>query len=171
MFNMPTISVKGLNELQKKFETIQSKIEKISQDIIEEVSSEGYDKMSKAFSRLDGINGNSAGETELDIGDKQATISQVGSQVGYIEFGTGYQGMFSPHPKAKEMGYRYAIGKKIRLLPSGVMAWKYYNKRFKKAVWTEGIQSPRPAWKVAKELRIYAKLYAAKKVGEVFKNG
>lgn len=84
----------------------------------------------------------------------------------FVEYGTGVVGASSPHPKAGEMGWSYAVGSKLITTHDGRTGWFYPTEggtfRF-----TEG-QEARPFWhESAEELPLY--IHDA--VKKVFGNG
>lgn len=161
---MISVKIEGIDELDKYIKNVNKEMKNLNQNILEEVASEGYDKLSKGFSEIGNIDGNDIGTTTIDIKDNTATISEEGKDVAYIEFGTGYTGKSASHPMAGKLGWKYAIGKKIRYSKShGKMGW-YYGKDGK---WTTGIPAQRITLKTGEDLEKFASKYAIKKVGDI----
>lgn len=83
----------------------------------------------------------------------------------FVEYGTGVVGAASPHPKAGEMGWQYAVGEQIFTTRDGKVGWIYPKEGIYR--FTEG-QPARPFWhEAAEELP----LYINDAVKKVFGNG
>lgn len=162
---MAGIEVSGIKELNAKLKAMSTKIKTAEKELLTTIAVTGGKMLNSAFSAYDTIDGNSSGNTVLSLDSK--TISQEGSQVAYIEFGTGTKGLENSHEQAGRFGWKYAIGKSIRPSKShdDKIGWYYGSGAAR--VWTEGLPAEKPAWNTAKDLRLKAKELTIEKIRRI----
>lgn len=123
------------NKLENFLSKYQSNIKKISQVVLNDIADYTFKKMKQNYSQAE----YQAGETMdfVKIGtENEKTVSMVGPQAWYSEFGTGTQGELHPHIWKSEFALNpYNSGKTIRPagekvsaktgIPVGELYWTY----------------------------------------------
>jgi len=154
---MPTytadLSVSSLDQLLSNIKAYQSKVNAASDKITAQLAEIGANAIQQNIAGITDLDGNAPGTVSVDVRGAEATISQSGDQVAYLEYGTGEQGAANKHPEYKVAGWHYGSGKNIRRMKNGKLMWRYYDKL--KGHWriTNGIPAQKQVLRAALTMR------------------
>ena len=123
------------DKLEEFLANIKSKMQKASTDIIEDLANFALDKIKDNYSKAEFQPGEAMDFLKTGS-DTEKTVSMVGAQAWYSEFGTGTYGEMQPHPlKGKFALNAYNSGPTIRPasdkvsaktgIPAGGLYWTY----------------------------------------------
>lgn len=108
-------------KLQKMLNNLENKLEKVCEKIVDEVAEQTLKEIQSNYSKAE----YQAGGEEMDFaktGSKtEKTVSMIGPQAWYSEFGTGTYGAMQPHPLKQKFPLNgYNSGETIRMATKGV---------------------------------------------------
>lgn len=154
---MPTytadLSVSSLDQLLSDIKAYQSKVNAAPDKITAQLAEIGANAIQQNIAGITDLDGNAPGTVSVDVRGAEATVSQSGDQVAYLEYGTGEQGAANKHPEYKVAGWHYGSGKNIRRMKNGKLMWRYYDKL--KGHWriTNGIPAQKQVLRAALTMR------------------
>lgn len=154
---MPTfqadLSTSSLDKMLSDVKAYQEKVEAAPEKVTARLAEIGANAINQNVSEITDLDGNAPGTVSVDVRGAEATISQSGDQVAYLEYGTGEQGAANEHPEYKVAGWHYGSGKNIRRMKNGKLMWRYYDKL--KGHWriTNGIPAQKQVLRAALTMR------------------
>ena len=168
------LSTKGLDNLSKKLEKFKTNLEKANTEIVDEIAEYGLKEIQTNFSTFD-IDGNEDVSFFKEGTNTHKKIGARGSQVLYVEFGTGTEGANNPHPLKSEFGLKgYNTGRTIRSAKPYVSAktgilvgekfWTY--KQNGQIVYTTGIPSGQGVYRASRSIKKIKSKIIKEKVGD-----
>ena len=144
------LGTKELDKVIRQLEKFEELRNKMAKNMVEDLSKFSSKKMKNIRNRST-FKSSSPISFRIDGSDFKKTVSMIGEQVLYEEFGTGTQGAMNPHPIKDEFALNeYNSGKTIRMnksksseaskhgIPEGTLYWTYKNGKGEK-VYTQGI--------------------------------
>ena len=150
------LSEKSIQAAIKELEAYRKRIEESPREIVQELADLGVSEIDANLPSE--IDGNERGTVTATVTDTETTahgtVNHQGSQVSYIEFGTGVLGRNNPYEKAAELGIEYLKGSKIHL--DSPNPWWAYQKNGKFYV-THGIPPQNQVLNAAKTMRTQLK--------------
>lgn len=154
---MPTyaadLSTSSLDKLLSDVTAYRDKVNAAPAKIAARLAEIGADAIQQNIAGITDLDGNAPGTVSVDVKGTQATVSQTGSQVAYLEYGTGEQGAASPNPVAVKAGWHYGSGKNIRHMKNGKMMWRYYDRLHGHYRITNGIPAQKQVFRAALTMR------------------
>lgn len=156
-----------LNSLIKSLRTLSNDLHKLPNEISKSIADEGIAYLENLYSQthVDPTIDMSDLRCEVIETNKGHSIVATGSEILYVEFGTGEEGADNPHPKKSEFDLNpynsgYYVSRNIS--PSGRHFW-FYN-----GVYSEGNPSGKQVFDTSNYLRDrVVKKIVKEKVGEV----
>jgi len=147
------LSVSSIEDAIKELRQYQDKVESAPQKIAERLAQEAVQDIENTLSGITDTDGNKIGETGYERIGSKTVVYNRGSQVKFIEFGTGIVGKSNSHPQAGQVGWQYDVGKRIYTSKTGKRIWKYYDKI--KGHWrtTSGMPAQMQVLKAALKIR------------------
>lgn len=111
------LSDKSINELINKLKVFNDTLEDLDNDIVNELCEIGQSKIKEHYANTKYKDGNNKYTIEKQVVGNKGKVFARGTQVLYNEFGTGEEGLASPHPlKGNFSGLKpYNSGRRIRL--------------------------------------------------------
>lgn len=159
------LSEKGLDELLKKLNTLNSDINKSSEKIVSDLVDYGVNEATLAFNSVANKDGNSDYRV---YGEKQYNSGKIlasGTNLLYLEFGTGTLGFNDPHPLKSNYNLKaYNSGKKIHKSKSHSDKLGWYTPD---GIWTEGIPSGKQMYNTSLKLKNKISEISRERIGDV----
>lgn len=155
------LSKKGINQALKELRKLKKNLESNIQEAGKQLADDGANILRSKISTINRPDGNERGEVMSMTVLENSFIRWHGSQVQYLEFGTGVvytkeQG--GEYKGTLPNGYVYGSGAKLKAnMEKGKKHW-YYNKG-EDGIKTEGIPAYAPMYNTAQELRKIAPKY------------
>jgi hypothetical protein len=148
---------KGLDDMLSYLTNLSNSLESTSDTVVDALSKVAEKEINERVSKLD-LDDNHRGSVEITNITNGKKVSYTGSDVMYIEFGTGMVGKASPHPLAPEYDWEYYIDTIFKKVSSktGQAGW-YYNGKFHigipagRCVYNTGIDIRQKVRQVVKE--------------------
>lgn len=154
---MPTykadLSVSSLERLLTNVREYQKKVEATPQELVRSLAEYGEHEIDRNIDGITDKDGNVLATAGSYAFGNTGFAYMEGEQSAYLEFGTGFQGQFSPHPGASEAGWEYGVGATIRETASGKKMWRYRLTGTGQYRFTEGIPAQMPVLSAAKSIR------------------
>lgn len=147
------LSVSGLEKLLSDVRAYRHKVEEAPAKIVCSLARMGEQEINRNIDGITDKDGNVlATAGSFSFGNSGFAFMQ-GDQAPYLEFGTGYRGLLSPHPDAQEAGWEYGSGPTIKRTSSGKMMWRYRVSGTGQFRFTEGIPAQMPVLKASQQIR------------------
>lgn len=126
---MPTfkadLSTSSLDVLLKDLVEYQEKVVTLPERLTSELAQTAATSISENLTGITDLDGNAPGTIEIKQNGTSATVSNVGDQIAYLEYGTGAYA--DPHPQAGQVGWTYGEGERIFTTKSGRRMWHYWD--------------------------------------------
>lgn len=169
------LSPSSINQLKQKMQTLQKDLEKIDEEIVEELAEFTLEKIKQNYDSTPFKDGNEDVSFFKRGSEKQKTVGVMGSQVLYNEFGTGTEGQKSPHPEKSRFNLKgYNTGKTIRKagvntspktgVLLGELYWTY--QKDGETIYTQGIPAGKQVFNASESLRREKNKIVKKKVSD-----
>ncbi|HEX3038153.1 MAG TPA: hypothetical protein VHO94_04070 [Oscillospiraceae bacterium] len=147
------LSVSSLDKLLSDVKGYRDKVNAAPAKITEQLAEIGAEAIQQNIAGITDLDGNAPGVVSKSASGSTATVSQTGSQIAYLEYGTGAQGATAPHPQASQVGWQYGSGKNIRQMKNGKAMWRYYDKLKGHYRITDGLPAQKQVFRAALTMR------------------
>lgn len=165
------------DKLENFLNNIQTKMQKASTEIIEDLANLALDEIQSNYSKAQYQAGESMDFSKTGT-DKEKTVSMSGPQAWYSEFGTGTQGQLQPHPLKDRFALNpYNSGPTIRPasekvsaktgIPTGSLYWTYEGSDGQ-IYYTQGIPAQKEVYDAGIAVKKKIPEVATKRVKEMF---
>lgn len=140
----------GIQALRNQLQAISDNLDNTVKKAEKALAEEGF-QLLKTNAPTNDIDGNRTGAVLMEQSSDGYRISYQGTDVAYIEFGTGYKGASRPYPK-NTVGWQYDVN------GHGASGWFYYSKTDGSLQYSKGGMYPEmPVYKSYTELQNRAK--------------
>lgn len=161
------LNTSDISKLIEKLNTLKEDIKKDVTEVISETVDKGIREVEYNYAETIYKDDNENYSVEGIKGLNKGKIIASGTQVFYLEYGTGTRGEDSPHPFKSISGLNpYNSGKYIRYSKTyGGLGWRYKNKSGE-TIWTNGIPAGMQVFKASRVLERFMIDRLKKKVGD-----
>lgn len=161
------LSSSSVNEVISKLQLLKQELNQSNNGVVEDLSNLAKEQIENNYAASPYTDGNDDVEVFKVKTDKGIKVGAKGSQVLYREFGTGTEGLNSPHPMKNEFSLNaYNTGRKIKVnSKNGELYWIYKDKSGK-PVYTQGIPAGKEVYNAAVILKGKKYSIIKKRVGE-----
>ena len=123
------LNTKDLTKLSSYLKTLALSVKTQDNKILSTLVMQGAEIARSNLSGIVDPDGNLPGQITTEIIASVGTISNVGPQVAFLEFGTGITGASSPHPLAPNANWQYDLktSRVANRTIEGVEGWFYYD--------------------------------------------
>lgn len=121
------LSVSSLDQLLSDLKDYKKKVDAAPNKIAESLAQVGAESIQETLSEITNQDGNALGEVGIAETETGLRVYNEGSQIAFLEYGTGEQGAADSHPLAGKAGWKYGSGPKIRKMKNGKRMWRYWD--------------------------------------------
>lgn len=122
------LSVSSLDKLLSDVKAYRDKVNAAPAKIAEGLAKIGAEAIQQNVAGITDPDGNAPGTVGRLIDGSHGVVFEQGSQIAFLEYGTGEQGAANKHPKYAVAGWHYGSGKNIRKMKNGRMMWHYFDR-------------------------------------------
>lgn len=104
-----TLGTSDIGRLEQSLRRFSAELrDSIPRAITDTLATIGAEHVNANLLAIPNIDGNSIGVVYVEREGKRARVVNTGTQVGFLEYGTGAAGAASPHPLVNEAGIEYS---------------------------------------------------------------
>jgi len=152
----------GIRTLKSYFSALQDSLPTVA-DAVESAIAEYGEQALREFAPTNDIDGNEVGSVSIEQGRDGLRVVYSGSDVAYIEFGTGYIGQNNPYPDEIVLNganWVYDVNE------HGVNGWVYRRKGTGELAHSRGMKPEAPVLKAFKKTEKEVPIIVAKVIHE-----